>query len=208
MMSELIVMRSEANEEQAALAPPILSMRDQPAGFVSRLIAFVLDLLIMSGISALAALSVGLILSFFNLDFLVGAPSGDEDSFLRILRFMLLGAGAGFGVLLVVGYPLLFWLLTGQTPGKAFVGLRVVSLDGRPLGVRQGLRRLFGYWFSALPVFAGFFWVLIDDERRCWHDRFAGTRVVYAWDARMGRRFLEAIRERRRLLTADEQNVD
>jgi len=205
MMSELVAMGSEGHKEQTAVVPPIVTMRDQPAGFVSRLIAFVLDLLIISGVGALMALSAGMILNFFNLEFLVSAPLGDENS---LLRLVLLGASAGFSVLLVCGYPLLFWLLTGQTPGKAFMGLRVVSLDGRPISVRQALRRLFGYWFSALPLFAGFLWVLIDDERRGWHDKFARTRVVYAWEARMGQRFFETMRERRRLLMANEQEVD
>jgi uncharacterized RDD family membrane protein YckC len=61
---------------------------------------------------------------------------------------------------------------------------------------------------SALPLFAGFLWVLIDDERRGWHDRFAGTQVVYAWEARMGQRFAEVLRERRRQLEVVDDEVD
>jgi uncharacterized RDD family membrane protein YckC len=179
-------------------------MRDQPAGFVSRLVAFVIDLLILSTIGALVAVSVTSILNFFNLDFLAAPPSASETDLVRIARLILVIAGTTFGFLLINGYPVVFWLLTGQTPGKSFLGLRVVAVDGRPISVRRALRRLVGYWISAIPLFAGFLWVLIDDERRAWHDRLAATRVVYAWEARMGQRIMEAMRERRRQLRVDD----
>lgn len=189
-------------------APPVVTMRDQPAGFVSRLIAFVVDVLIISGIGTIITISVGLILSFFNLDLVGSAPTVGEGVLIRVPAVILVSAGSILSFVLVNGYPLFFWLLAGQTPGKAFLGLRVVSSEGRPLRLRQALRRLVGYWLSALPLFAGFLWVLIDDGRRGWHDKFAGTKVVYAWEARMGQTFAEAVRERRRLLAEDESKAD
>jgi uncharacterized RDD family membrane protein YckC len=180
-------------------------MRDRPAGFVSRLLAFVVDLLIISGIGSVVTISVGLILNFFNLDLVVSAPTGGEGMLIQIPGPALLGAAGIFNLLLAGGYLLFFWLLAGQTPGKAFLGLRVVTTEGRPLRLGQSVRRLAGYWFSALPLFAGFLWVLIDDERRGWHDKFAGTQVVYVWEARLDRSFVRAVQERRRLLAEEEQ---
>ncbi|MGD8855688.1 MAG: RDD family protein [Chloroflexota bacterium] len=207
-MSELIEVGSNMSEEQRLMAQPGGTLREQPAGFVSRFIAFVIDLLIITASTTAVAISVGLILSFFNLDLLAAPQSADEGGVLGLVRAILLGLSIGANFLFVTGYLILFWLLTGQTPGKSFVGLRVVSVDGRPLRGRQALRRLVGYWLSALPLFAGFLWVLIDDERRGWHDRFAGTQVVYAWEARMGRRFVEVMHERRRQLEAADDGVD
>jgi uncharacterized RDD family membrane protein YckC len=37
---------------------------------------------------------------------------------------------------------------------------------------------------AALPLFAGFLLILVDDRRRGLQDRFARTVVVYAADAR------------------------
>jgi uncharacterized RDD family membrane protein YckC len=190
------------------VVPPVVTMRDQPAGFVSRLIAFIVDILIISGIGTVIGISAGLILSFFNLDLIGSAPAGDEGVLIRLPAIVLASVGGAFSFFLINSYLLFFWLLAGQTPGKAFLGLRVVSTRGRPLRFRQALRRLVGYWLSALPLFAGFLWVLIDDERRGWHDKFAGTKVVYAWEARMGQTLAAAVRERKRLLTDDEQRFD
>jgi uncharacterized RDD family membrane protein YckC len=197
-MSEQIVVATESNEEQELAAPPEVTLRDRPAGFVSRLIALVIDILIITASTTVVAITVGLILDFFNLNFLVVPPSADEDNVLAFLRSILPGLSIGLSFFFVNGYFVFFWLLGGQTPGKSFVGLRVVSGSGRPLRGSQALRRLVGYWLSALPLFAGFLWVLVDDERQSWHDKFAGTHVVYAWEARMGTRFMALMRERRR----------
>jgi uncharacterized RDD family membrane protein YckC len=32
---------------------------------------------------------------------------------------------------------------------------------------------------SWLPLGLGFFWVLFDRDRRAWHDRLSGTRLVF-----------------------------
>ena len=39
--------------------------------------------------------------------------------------------------------------------------------------------RLFAYLISALPLFLGFAWIAIDRRRQGWHDKIAGTLVVY-----------------------------
>ena len=93
------------------------------------------------------------------------------------------------GVVVVVtaaGYYLFFWILMGQTPGKMLLGIRIVSLDGSRLTFWQALRRFIGYFLSALALYAGYWWVLIDNRRQGWHDKLAGTIVIYAWDARLG----------------------
>ncbi len=47
---------------------------------------------------------------------------------------------------------------------------------------------------TALPLFLGYLWVLVDDERQTWHDRLAKTIVVYEWDARYEERLVGAVR--------------
>ncbi|MGN6829495.1 RDD family protein [Paucibacter sp. M5-1] len=72
-----------------------------------------------------------------------------------------------------------FWAWQGTTPGKLLAGLLVVDArsGARPTPGRCALRWL-GYLLSALPLGLGFAWAALDGERRCWHDRMAGTRVV------------------------------
>ncbi len=97
--------------------------------------------------------------------------------------------GAATAIFVVV-YFIFFWTTVGQTPGKYILGLRVVSQDGKRLKLFQAVLRYLGYYLSGLPVGLGFFWILIDDQRRGWHDRLAGTCVIYVWDARPDERFL------------------
>jgi hypothetical protein len=33
-------------------------------------------------------------------------------------------------------------------------------------------------WVALLPAGAGYWWVLFDSDRCCWHDRLSGTRVI------------------------------
>lgn len=84
------------------------------------------------------------------------------------------------GILLVIFYFPVSWLLTGgRSAGKVVFGLRIERVDGRPLRVRTCLVREAAYWISAVPFCLGFLWILFDHDRRGWHDRLSGTRVVY-----------------------------
>jgi len=81
--------------------------------------------------------------------------------------------------LMPLAYFAIAGAIAGRTVGKAVMGLRVVRLDGRRISAARSLLRTVAYLVSALPLFAGFLWVLVDGERRGWHDHIARTRVVY-----------------------------
>lgn len=81
--------------------------------------------------------------------------------------------------LIIAVYFVGLWRLSGQTVGKWLLGIRVVSADGGPVSLGRAMLRLVGYLLSALPLYAGFLWVLIDPQRRALHDRLARTFVVY-----------------------------
>ncbi len=81
-------------------------------------------------------------------------------------------------VVLIVGFFGLPWTRSGQTLGMATWRLRVEREDGRSLTWGDSLRRLGWALLSLLPLGLGFAWVLVDPERRAWHDRLSRTRVV------------------------------
>lgn len=148
------------------------------AGFISRAIAFVLDIIAMT-VAVLAAVAlVQALLGFFTLYGLVGQRVVQSSPFRDIVFAVL----ALIGVVIAIGYPVGFWVLLGQTPGKLLMGVRIARVNGQPLTVRRALLRYLGYWLSAIPLGLGFLWVLVDDQRQGWHDKLAGTYVVY--DAR------------------------
>lgn len=145
------------------------------AGFVSRAIAFALDLVVMSVAVLLAIAFVQAVLGFFTLYGLLGQRVTQSDPFRTLIVLVI----ALIGAVIAIGYPVGFWVLIGQTPGKLLMGLRVARVNGKPLTIRRALLRYFGYWLSAIPLGLGFLWVLVDDDRRAWHDKLADTCVTY-----------------------------
>ena len=69
---------------------------------------------------------------------------------------------------------------TGQTLGKKVCGIRVVDADtGQPgIGIGRGIGRYFARWLSAIPLGLGYFWMLWDPKKQCWHDKLVNDLVV------------------------------
>lgn len=74
----------------------------------------------------------------------------------------------------------------GQTIGKMLAGIVVVTKDEEPLGLKGAIVRYLSLCVTAPFGVIAFF----DDERRALHDRFAGTRVVYAGEPGTARLFV------------------
>jgi len=157
------------------------------AGFVTRFVAFVIDIVIVMTITTVTAVVFALIISFFGL-----TPNENATS----LRILLLWLAVVINTVLYFGYFVFFWMTSGQTPGKGLMGVRVIGVNGRPLSFVQAVVRLIGYWVSALVFFLGFIWITIDDQRQGWHDTMARTYVIYSWKATLHPEFLSRWRQR------------
>ena len=88
-------------------------------------------------------------------------------------------AGLGFGWLglYFTGFVA---MMRGQTPGKWLMRIRIVRLDGRPMGWWAALERFGGYAASVVTALSGFFQILWDKNRQAMHDKIAETVVVKA----------------------------
>lgn len=157
------------------------NLQGQYAGFVTRLVAFLIDLMILSAIYSVTVIALQAIGNFFQHDLFAMARE-------QRLIGLLVGVGAA---LFPAVYSTFFWALTGQTPGKALMGIRIYTVDGQQITLRRALIRYIGYSLSAAAMFVGFFLVLVDDRRQTFHDKLAKTVVVYAWEARMHRLVVE-----------------
>ena len=75
---------------------------------------------------------------------------------------------------------ILFWRKYGATPGKLAIYAKIVDArtGGRPSTGRL-IARYFGYLVSIVPLFLGFAWIAIDRRKQGWHDKIAGTLVIY-----------------------------
>lgn len=184
----------------APAVPDVESLEGQYAGFVTRMIAFVIDILIIN-VSVLVVTGVVLlILNFFYQLYMLlpWAPTGRAGNFSSWASGLVALLTLIFMLWL---YPTIFWMISGQTFGKRIMGLRVVRMNGEEMTLARGLLRVLGYLLSALPIFLGFIWVIFSDKRRGWHDMLSGTCVIYSWDARDStalRSRMIAIRDARR----------
>ena len=96
-------------------------------------------------------------------------------------------AGPVWAAALAAWYLLWWWgavSVAGRTPVMAVVGLKVVSRDGAPVRARRALVRTLFLPVSVASLGLGFAVLLVDRERRAFHDMIAGTAVVYDWGGR------------------------
>lgn len=71
--------------------------------------------------------------------------------------------------------------LSGQTPGKRLMGIRVVNARGEAPGYGSALmREVLGKFLSALPLYLGYLVAVFHPEKRALHDLIGGTWVVVA----------------------------
>ena len=95
-----------------------------------------------------------------------------------------------FDFLLIAVYFVASWYLIGSTPGDLVFGIRVVNKEGQHVSFWRSFLRLIGIIISTLFLFLGFIWALFDRRRQGWHDKIAGTFVLYDWPAKPSEDFL------------------
>ena len=156
-------------------------LQGQYAGFVSRLIAWLIDRGIILAILGLVGWLVTYLGKIVGLD-ITQCPT--VAGWTGYLCLSVVGALVVFTLTFAPLYFMFFWTLAGMTPGKAMLGVRIVRLDGRPMTFRTSFRRYLGYVVSFLGFGAGYLWILVDNRRQGWHDKIADTCVVYSWSAR------------------------
>ena len=163
------MLETTALPRKAPLSPPLdtqyqvetpegIDLPLRPAGLMVRALAFSIDL-------ALRGLILGLL--FIGLS-------------------MLGKLGAGLGSLLIFGvswwYMVLFEVLNqGRSPGKLWMGLRVVQDDGTPIGWSASLLRNLLRFVDLLPFgyFLGAISCLQHPSFKRLGDLTAGTLVIY-----------------------------
>ena len=89
-------------------------------------------------------------------------------------RAMGIAAGAAFVVIAAL-YEVLFLTLGSATPGMKYACVGLSTFASEQPTREQRWRRLRAMAVSLLPVGLGLVWMLFDEERLSWHDRFSQT---------------------------------
>ena len=124
------------------------------AGFWIRVVAFIIDSVILAVINAVVA---------------------------AILSSSTTGR-TGIQTLLGIIYFSYFWSASspwpGQTVGDKLLNLRVIKTDGSDISIVQAFIRYVGLVISFLVILIGVIWVAFDPNKQGWHDKIAGTYVI------------------------------
>lgn len=150
-------------------------MREQPpdelhyAGFSLRVVAFILDFLVMASVFAFFVAAAG-------IEILARSEWGDTDPSSNAVWTGVLIGGSFF--LLLPWYFIIMWWWKGQTLGKMAVHIGVADRDGHLPTFGQAFVRTLVFPLSFLPIFAGIATIFFDREYRALHDMIAGTVVI------------------------------
>jgi uncharacterized RDD family membrane protein YckC len=138
-------------------------------GMGRRFAAYVIDFIVIMLLSGLAGACLGLVSA-------ATAPDRMRELQANELNYTLFTQCLGF--LVVASYYILAWSIEGQTVGQKFLGIKVISTNGSPVGLGKAIMRYIGYFISSIPLMLGFAWIAFDERRQGWHDKIAGTYVV------------------------------
>ena len=137
---------------QQPVAQPGKGPSGPRAGFWQRFGALILDGLILAVPSIIVVVAIG-----------NGGAANAITTLIGIAYYVYFEGGA-----------------TGQTIGKKALGIRVYDFrgGGGSIGYGRALVRYLVRIISSIPLFLGYFWMLWDKEKQCWHDKAAGSVVV------------------------------
>ena len=93
-----------------------------------------------------------------------------------ILKAVLDSAGVALSLVFSFGYYTYFHGRTGQTPGDAALGIRVVDIEsGEVIGYGRAFGRALVSIASILVIAIGYLWMLWDPRKQTWHDKAVGS---------------------------------
>lgn len=166
------------DQEYAIDTPESVTFAYEVAGIGNRFIAALIDTTILAAalllLNLLVFVALGLI-GDLTMDMLLG---DDPPSWLGGLTIALY---ALLNFVFYWGYYILFeWLWNGQTPGKRFVKIRVLRLDGNPAGFVEILLRNLVRPIDFMPggYGLGLVVMLLNEKSRRLGDFAAGTLVI------------------------------
>jgi uncharacterized RDD family membrane protein YckC len=155
--------------DQASAAETAAPVERIYQGLITRAIAFAIDGAIINVVAIVVGTGAALALSVLHL------PKSLDPALVAL-------GGAAF-LAWSIGYFVVFWSTTGETPGDRVMRIRVCMADGggppRPF---RALVRLGALILAVIPLFAGVLLILVDQRRRGLHDMLVGTVVVAAPD--------------------------
>jgi uncharacterized RDD family membrane protein YckC len=162
-----------AFSDYASRAAFPVSAPGAPAGFGQRLLAALVDGVILAAINLLLMSPVILVSVFLGTQRDAASP-----------RWEVLAITVLSGILIVAAdlwYTVGGLARSGRTPGKALLKIVVVGpagTTGTGIGYPKAFSRLFFQGVGSIPLGLGTLVMLFRKDRRAWHDVMSGTWVI------------------------------
>jgi uncharacterized RDD family membrane protein YckC len=155
------MMNIEADPYQRPDAPLADQLESQPVGFWKRVLASLIDTVLI------ILITWPILYTIYGAAYFEGTQMSHGA-----LDFLLTWFFPSVAVIV-------FWVYKSATPGKMAIGAKVVDAKtGGNVPVGRLILRYFGYYVSAIPLGLGLLWVGWDPRKQGWHDKIAGTLVV------------------------------
>ena len=148
-----------------AIPPPMgFTTQVRYGGFWIRVVAYIIDAIILGIVGAIIITILGVNIS--------------EPNLAQNSRYQ--GAQA-FDLIVGFIYFAGLWTVLGGSLGQRILGMRVVDANtGAPIGFGKAALRALGLYISFLVCFIGVIWVAFDARKQGWMDKIGGTVVVRA----------------------------
>jgi len=146
------------------------------AGIGSRFLAALVDTILIGVLQIVINLTLLFLLSLLFGGLVEGDSVGDRAAIGWLLGLVVLVSFA-----FLWGYYIFFEMIwNGQSPGKRWVGLRVIRLDGTPITLTESIIRNLVRLVDFLPAYYGLGVIVmfINDRARRLGDLAAGTLVI------------------------------
>ena len=130
-------------------------------GFVERLVAFLIDALLLSLVYGVWTYALARLVGEAGEDFDVGNAGLLMDLVVSCFYFAVMESSPLQG-----------------TVGKLLIRIRVADVNGKRIPFWRGVVRHFAKCLSAFAFGLGFLVIIVDEQKRGFHDRIAGTLVL------------------------------
>jgi len=148
----------------APQAAPAAAVAEIPAGFWVRVLASIIDTVLLQVLGFAMGFCMQLVLG--------GTMDPEADPTVALLIMAM-------GMVLSIAYYVFFTGYSGQTPGKMALRVKVIHNDGGSVGYGQAfVREVIGKSFSGVLLCIGYLMVAFRADKRGLHDLMARTRVI------------------------------
>lgn len=134
------------------------------AGFWIRVLASIVDFVLMFIVNTAVTVAVALVIPRFN-------EFGSAGVFSVLARMAV-------SIAVPLSYQAILVARTGSTLGMMACGLKVIRPDGSPLSLARSVGRYFAKILSMLTLGVGYLMAAFDEQKRGLHDHICDTRVI------------------------------